>query len=879
MTVYVASGAGPSIINAADNVDDLKTLGGQYPDGAMVFIKGHTTSGDGGGGWFRLDRSGTLGAAAQDNGTIIETSAGTDWYWRRELDTPRIITPLMFGIVDDFDGTTGTDNGPAVQAAADACDALNASTRVFPTLAFPKSNGYYCEQTITIKESIHVQMDAPIVHNVSDSSVGLIVGTSGTGNTKVKLKLRVTRRLGDTSDWTNEGSVGAQIFGLRSSDLILHIGEFAGGFTIGAQLYGHTVGFSWNTVRFGQIRNNKFGIDMTNAGTGFCNENLLLGGEFVVDTGLRAGITRYCVRMTSTDQVNTSLNNNLFLKPSCECRTECIPFLIEHGQKNEVIGARDEGNSGVFAVIEHFGARANFANKFNLGRGEGTLTQKGNAYDNAISYRTETIAYSPLRLVFDSGNVGDNAIAYNSSNTFVRNMQVGASTVSAGLISVSSIPFSYAEEFTTDFATNNDTLLDTAHPLADGDRVYLTTSASDLPNGLLEVDGSGDPQLYYVVQSETDAFKLSLTRGGSPVTFSDDGSGTHTYNARRGHVQLTTARSVTKHVDTTVAKNFLLERDTAAGFPGRVMVSCFDAEGVLLENEDTFTVDTATDEIIPDNTHTPVAVGDIITLTNSGGALPSPLATGTDYYVLALNGARFTVSLTEGGSVVDITTAGTGTHTYAMTYQYASHDSFSWTTSFQGHYRNGTDTSLDFPFRVRDEVKSINVGVSGGTDFCKLRRFKVWTTDTQSAPRTWVDYELEPDRFLATQAPTFGVYYGGLEISNAAAVAGEASGWILPTGGAPGTWQSKGELPLHDSGSWDPPNLVDGAGASNAFTVTGAAVGDFVQVAPPYDLQEILMSASVTAADTVEVRLQNETGGAINLASGSWSFLVTKPPT
>ena len=76
---------------------------------------------------------------------------------------------------------------------------------------------------------------------------------------------------------------------------------------------------------------------------------------------------------------------------------------------------------------------------------------------------------------------------------------------------------------------------------------------------------------------------------------------------------------------------------------------------------------------------------------------------------------------------------------------------------------------------------------------------------------------------------------------------------------------------------WDPGNLVDGAGeTSSGITVTGAAFGDYIDVAAPYDLQGITATAYVSASNTVKIRLQNETGGAINLASGTWAVRVRK---
>jgi hypothetical protein len=77
------------------------------------------------------------------------------------------------------------------------------------------------------------------------------------------------------------------------------------------------------------------------------------------------------------------------------------------------------------------------------------------------------------------------------------------------------------------------------------------------------------------------------------------------------------------------------------------------------------------------------------------------------------------------------------------------------------------------------------------------------------------------------------------------------------------------------SATWDPGSLLDGAGeTSSAITVTGAAFGDFVLVSAPYDLQGITCSAYVSAANAVTVRLQNETGVTVDLASGTWNAIV-----
>jgi hypothetical protein len=74
--------------------------------------------------------------------------------------------------------------------------------------------------------------------------------------------------------------------------------------------------------------------------------------------------------------------------------------------------------------------------------------------------------------------------------------------------------------------------------------------------------------------------------------------------------------------------------------------------------------------------------------------------------------------------------------------------------------------------------------------------------------------------------------------------------------------------------TWDPGSLLDGAGeTSAAVPYPGATLGGVsVQAIAPYDLQGITCNAYVDAANSCKVRLQNETGGTIDLASGTWTL-------
>lgn len=79
-----------------------------------------------------------------------------------------------------------------------------------------------------------------------------------------------------------------------------------------------------------------------------------------------------------------------------------------------------------------------------------------------------------------------------------------------------------------------------------------------------------------------------------------------------------------------------------------------------------------------------------------------------------------------------------------------------------------------------------------------------------------------------------------------------------------------GKALLTGSKTFDAGSLVDAAGSTTTVTVTGAALGDFVEgVSLSVDLQGITVTGWVSAADTVSVRFQNESGGTLDLASAT----------
>lgn len=87
-----------------------------------------------------------------------------------------------------------------------------------------------------------------------------------------------------------------------------------------------------------------------------------------------------------------------------------------------------------------------------------------------------------------------------------------------------------------------------------------------------------------------------------------------------------------------------------------------------------------------------------------------------------------------------------------------------------------------------------------------------------------------------------------------------------------GTWRGYAQ----GSATYDPASLADGEGVTTTVTVSGAALGDFAIASFSNALQGVTVTAWVSATDTVSVRFQNESGGVLDLASGTLRAGVLK---
>jgi hypothetical protein len=107
------------------------------------------------------------------------------------------------------------------------------------------------------------------------------------------------------------------------------------------------------------------------------------------------------------------------------------------------------------------------------------------------------------------------------------------------------------------------------------------------------------------------------------------------------------------------------------------------ATGITQEPTQTFTVDTSLD-VLKCNDHG-VKEGQQVVLASTT-TIPAGLTAGVRYFAVQIQANWFGVSLTQGGAPIDITSAGTGTHTFYVVGS-AQYDLSTTAAATAGKYR------------------------------------------------------------------------------------------------------------------------------------------------------------------------------------------------
>jgi hypothetical protein len=118
---------------------------------------------------------------------------------------------------------------------------------------------------------------------------------------------------------------------------------------------------------------------------------------------------------------------------------------------------------------------------------------------------------------------------------------------------------------------------------------------------------------------------------------------------------------------------------------------------------------------------------------------------------------------------------------------------------------------------------------------------------------------------------------GSVRFNNLAMTAQDiAPAWMNVGSGTPGNWAQFGEIIYNGQKTFDPPSIAAAGTTTTTVTVTGAALGDFADASFSLSLAGLVVTAYVSAANTVTVVFFNPTGGAVDLASGTLRARVRK---
>lgn len=268
----------------------------------------------------------------------------------------------------------------------------------------------------------------------------------------------------------------------------------------------------------------------------------------------------------------------------------------------------------------------------------------------------------------------------------------------------------------------------------------------------------------------------------------------------------------------------------------------------------------------------------------------APTAVYLDHWTGIVSGVHFEIN---GGNAVNSCDIRTGSSGYGGVILSTSHWGNSLLAAKTGIYLTGPSVTVinpmfshgatkAFDYGVLSSTTAVNAYVAGAINATPGTAFGTAMVSLSAAAAGSINDTNGLRRIIPRVAvPTVseGLGAGVITVADRATwdPLAVGSGNAYPVYYDGSAWKSMMADYLSGSTTWDPANLNDGAGETKSLTVTGAALGDAVMVFPPYDLQDFIYSGYVQAANTVEIRIQNESGGAVDLASGTWKVRVFKP--
>ena len=316
-------------IKKINTVADLRATSGEYLN-QMINLLGYYNLGD----KESIIYKWTQIQGVDDGGSVINATGGS---WIAQF-TPTI-NLIHFGLRGDgtFDNVNVFNNINTYLLNNKPIDEFNKYTIVLPF----SNKGFVTSSQLIVPTDVNLVMESPLIYDGVKNRKVIVIGDSSKINAKGEYKINIRSK---TTDWVDPNYVGVEVINMQSTiqfDLIQSIG-----FNTGCLFIGDGQGFVYNTIKLGQLGNNKTDIVLTNRNNGWINENLYIGGRFHRTTSTNPNSDKYGVVITSEDDIYTNNNNNNFIKPSFEYNYsgngETIPIVIKHGVQNKFDEIRAE---------------------------------------------------------------------------------------------------------------------------------------------------------------------------------------------------------------------------------------------------------------------------------------------------------------------------------------------------------------------------------------------------------------------------------------------------------------------------------------------------------------------------------------------------------
>ena len=424
----------------------------------------------------KLASSGTLPAV--DGSALTGIFSAADFHslrtnialagFNRSTDHATTVLGMPNGFIDQFEDQTGVDDA-------------NSTNELYDT-----TGDYY---------------------GTSVTNINLEVESGNTGHTVTNSNV--------TSDSTNKkfGTSSAFFNGTSSYMSIPDHADFQLGGTSGGNF----------TVEYWQKSSSTTSSRVWSQFAGHPTENFMRGyyltSEFVkvyIDSTVR-----------NTLAPTTNISNNAWHHVALVRDGGTLRLFIDGTQEDTQVVANNANDiSGIVYIGAHNGTSEFFSGNIDEFRLSNTARYTSNFTPSTVAYTSD--ANTQLLMHFNGSSENLTLISETSTaSASPDNAHIALFNEEGETLTLDTDIMAWASRSKqTVTATNATNVLNaTAHGLSNGDRVMLTTTDADLPAGL------DSETVYHVVNKTVNTFKVSLTSGGAAVTFSDDGTGTHSVRA------------------------------------------------------------------------------------------------------------------------------------------------------------------------------------------------------------------------------------------------------------------------------------------------------------------------------------------------------------